>query len=142
MALEIDSRSLKSPAGIAVALVVAVAALGYLHWRRGQLVEQGSAQVEEYLAAELPARYSRKMLAEGRGREIDPARLQALGQVEVIELAPGWFFRGDRQGRVRVRTVVRVGTGDQETFHFEFRSTVGGWRLVKETAPPLLDRIL
>jgi hypothetical protein len=141
VAIEIDSRHLKSPAGIAVAVLVAALAFGYLHWRRGQLVEQGSAQVEEYLRLELPARYSRRMLAEGRGQQIDPARLEALGQVEVVEVSPGLFFRTDRNDRVRVRTVVRIGTGDEETFHFEFRSTLGGWSLVRETAPPLLDRL-
>lgn len=89
-----------------------------------------------------PARYSREMLAAGKGQQIDPARLEALGQVEVLSISPGWLFRSDRDGRVRVRTVVQIGTGEQATFHFQFRSTTTGWRLVRETAPPLLDPFL
>lgn len=142
MEIQLDSRLLKSPAGILAVVVVAGAAIGFLQWRRAQLVEQGSAQVAEYLRGELPARYSREMLAAGQGQQIDPARLEALGQIEVVSLTPGWFFRGDRNGRVRARTVVRIGTGEEASYFFEFRSTVTGWTLVRETAPPLLDPLL
>jgi hypothetical protein len=142
MEVQFDSRHLKSPAGIAILVVVAIAALGFLQWRRTRLVEEGSTRVAEYLRQELPARYSREMLAAGKGQQIDPARLEALGQVEVLSISPGWLFRSDRDGRVRVRTVVQIGTGQQATFHFQFRSTTTGWRLVRETAPPLLDSFL
>jgi hypothetical protein len=142
MEVQLDSKLLKSPAGIALVVVVAVAAVGFLQWRKTRLVEEGSAQVKEYLALELPSRYSREMRAAGKGEQIDPARLAALGQVEVVSLSPGWLFRRDRQDRVRVRTVVQIGTGEQATFHFQFRSTTTGWRLVRETAPPLLDPFL
>jgi hypothetical protein len=135
MELKIDSDMLKSPLGIIVAALVVAAAVGFLHWRRSSLIEQGSQQVVQYLQVELPARYVR----EHRGSPPDPERLELLGQVEVVRFAPSWFFRAGRDDTVRVKTVVRIGTGETGTFYFRFQRTLGEWRLRHETAAPLLD---
>jgi len=134
--INIDSDMLKSPLGIVVAVVIIAAALGWMHMRRSSLIEQGSEEVVEYLRMELPARYMREL---DSGTTPDSQRIEQLRQVEVIELSPSWFFRADRDDTVRVKTTVRIGTGETGTFYFRFKRVLGSWRLERETHKPLLD---
>lgn len=139
MEFQLDSKHLKGPAGVALAVVLAVAGLAYTHWRRGQLIEQGTAQVQEYLRLELPSRYMRELTKEGREEEVDPQRLDALSQVEVLELSPSWFFRADRDRGVKVKVIARTGDGAQVTGYFRFKRQLGGWKLVREIDRPFLE---
>jgi len=134
MELRIDTDTLRSPLGIVIAAVVIAGALGWMHMRRSSLIEQGTAEVERYLEAELPARYMRQL--EGAA---DPDRIRKLGEVEVLELSPSWFFRAGSDDTVTVKTVVRNGTGETGTFYFRFERVLGSWRLRHERHEPLLD---
>lgn len=134
MELKVDGDTLRSPLGIVIAVLVIAAALGWMHMRRSSLIEQGRAEVQRYLRAELPARYMRQL--EGTA---DPERIEKLGQVEVVEFSPSWFFRAGSDDTVTVKTVVRNGAGETGTFYFRFERVLGSWRLRHEQREPLLD---
>jgi hypothetical protein len=132
--LKIDSEAVKGPLGLIVAVLVVLGALGWMHMRRASLIEQGRAEVVRYLETELPARYVRQL-----DRTPDPERIEQLRRVEVVSFSPSLFFRADRDDTVRVKTVVRIGTGETATFYFRFKSVLGRWQLRHEVERPLLD---
>ncbi len=57
MEIKIDAQTLKSPAGIVMAVVVSLGGIGYLYSRRASLINQGTPQVEEYLGTKLSSNY-------------------------------------------------------------------------------------
>lgn len=135
--IKIDSETLKSPAGIAVGVLVLVIAIGWVHMRRASLIREGTQASLEYLESELPLQYSRDLLDTDPGA-IDPAVLQSLGQVEILEFSPSYFFRAGKDSKVRVRVKARA--NDQEfTYYFYFKSILGTWKLHAGSAPPLFD---
>ena len=134
MELKVDTETLKSPFGIVAAIVIVAVAFGWMHMRRAALVKDGTAEVVEHLQMELPAQYMRD-----HNGIPDPERLQQLGQVEVLDFSPSWFFRADRDDEVTVKTVIRTGTGETGTYYFRFKSVLGSWKLQREAHKPLLD---
>jgi len=132
--LRIDSDTIKSPLGVVFAVLVVLAAFGWMHMRRASLVKQGTVEVQQYLETELPARYIRQL----KGAP-DPDQIEQLRHVEVVSLSPSLFFRADRDDTVRVKTVVRIGSGETATFYFRFKRVLGRWQLRHETSRPLLD---
>jgi len=137
MDLNFDSKMLKGPLGVVAVLLIVAAALCYMYWRRSALVKQGRAEVERYLKMELPVAYLRSLAKLGSPRP-DPDEVKKLAQVQVIKFSPSYLFRADRDDKVKVQAVVRVGTGKTLTRYFYFKSVLGRWKLRREAHKPLL----
>ena len=119
--MKLESKDLRSPRGIAMAVMIVALAIGYFYWEHASLEKASAVETVKFLKTELPSRYLR-----GNTATPDPKALDSLRAIKVVDVNVPWL------SLQRPRVVVRAidGAGNSHTVILRFKRQSLWWRFL------------